>query len=879
MKKILPILCCCMLLCKFASAYHIKGGWIQYKFLAKASDTSSTYQIVMYVYRTCSTPSSLPMPVRIAIYDAVTNTEVKSISINNSIANSQYDHGGDTKKQTRPPCSNIPDNAMPCYAITTFTTTVELKNNPNGYIMAASDATRTTTIQNLNQAASSTKGISFTAYIPGNNNNYHINSNPEFIFKDTALLCYNAKFSYSYQATDADDDSLSFSFGDALDGMGTSPGPPPYKPMTYVTGYSGLTPLGPGVSIDPKTGTISGTAPATPGLYVVAVYVHEWRNGVKISSTKKEMEIGIGNCSLSPVELKKVYLNCDNYTITPQNEAFATNIVSYQWDFGVPNSTTDVSTSPTPSFTYADTGIYTAKLVVANNTGCKDSATAEVKIYPGFTPLFEVTGACIQKPIEFADKSFVKYGSISVWSWNFGDNTTTNDVANTQNASYQYPAPVTTVATMNITASTGCAGSFTQTVIVYAKPTITVPFRDTLICSIDTLPLSAQISHGSIRWSPNYRISDINSLHPRVDPKDTTEYKAIVTDNGCIDSTVIKVNVLDFITVQFAADTGICRTDHVTLHPVSDALSFRWRESTNAGSLNSYSVKEPIATPLTTTTYYLTANLGYCQDSAVTTVYVSPYPIAQLGSDTVLCFGHRTQLSAYTEAANFTWSPVSSLTQANTLHPFAGPVRTTSYIFTATDTMYCLKPVSDTITIQVIPAFNVFAGRDTAAGLNQPLQLIATGADPSYSYTWTPATFLDNNGIANPVMTADDNTYDVITYTVKASSPQGCAATDDIKISLYSNGPEIYVPNAFTPNGDGKNDILKPILIGVSQFHSFIIYNRWGQILFTSSQPGSGWDGTYKGVKQAPGTYVFTAQGKDYAGKSIFRKGTVVLIR
>ena len=91
--------------------------------------------------------------------------------------------------------------------------------------------------------------------------------------------------------------------------------------------------------------------------------------------------------------------------------------------------------------------------------------------------------------------------------------------------------------------------------------------------------------------------------------------------------------------------------------------------------------------------------------------------------------------------------------------------------------------------------------------------------------------------------------------------------------------PDILVPSGFTPNGDGKNDILKPIPVGITELQYFRIYNRWGQLLFSTSQQGIGWDGMYNGIPQGSGTYVFVTQGKDIYGKTVFRKGTAVLIR
>lgn len=97
---------------------------------------------------------------------------------------------------------------------------------------------------------------------------------------------------------------------------------------------------------------------------------------------------------------------------------------------------------------------------------------------------------------------------------------------------------------------------------------------------------------------------------------------------------------------------------------------------------------------------------------------------------------------------------------------------------------------------------------------------------------------------------------------------------------MYSkNGPDLYVPSAFTPNGDGRNDIIRPVGVGIAQLQHFRVFNRWGQLLFATSQFGKGWDGSYSGVQQPAGTYVFEAIGTDQLGNRIYKKGTLVLIR
>lgn len=166
-----------------------------------------------------------------------------------------------------------------------------------------------------------------------------------------------------------------------------------------------------------------------------------------------------------------------------------------------------------------------------------------------------------------------------------------------------------------------------------------------------------------------------------------------------------------------------------------------------------------------------------------------------------------------------------------------------------------------------------FAGRDTVAAFTQPVQLTANG-EPNMRYTWSPATGLDRWDIEKPIALLDhDQQYRLYTVTEK-----GCKKTTDIMIKRYA-GPDIYIPNAFTPNNDGLNDRFKVTPVGIKSFGYLAVYNRWGQLIYRSSNYSEGWDGKVGGVLQASDTYVYVAQAIDYNGKSMLRKGTVILIR
>lgn len=179
---------------------------------------------------------------------------------------------------------------------------------------------------------------------------------------------------------------------------------------------------------------------------------------------------------------------------------------------------------------------------------------------------------------------------------------------------------------------------------------------------------------------------------------------------------------------------------------------------------------------------------------------------------------------------------------------------------------------SDTVTKPVtIYATNAFAGRDTVVATGQPFQLRATGG---IFYSWSPATGLSDPGIANPIATVQSNTQ----YVLTAYTPLGCATTDTINIKAL-RGPAIYIPNAFTPNGDGRNDRFRFIPVGMKEIYYFRIFNRYGQLVFESRNTEPGWDGTLNGKQQPSGTYVWMVSGKDFNDDTNTQRGTVTLVR
>lgn len=270
-------------------------------------------------------------------------------------------------------------------------------------------------------------------------------------------------------------------------------------------------------------------------------------------------------------------------------------------------------------------------------------------------------------------------------------------------------------------------------------------------------------------------------------------------------------------------------------------------------------------------------NNGCDGDMRSGTVYVKPIPAANAGPDQVVCFGKIIQLNG-SGGTTYQWSPSAYLSDPAIPNPIVNAPGAGVYIYQlqVSDNSGCATLKKDTVSITVLPPARVFAGNDTAITLNRPFQLNAIDVFNSgfTSYAWSPAFGLNNSLIKNPVAVLDRD----ITYVVTARTADDCIATDNIRIRVFL-GPEIYVPTIFTPNNDGLNDIFIPTYAGIKELKYFSVYNRFGELVYSTTNQANGWNGMYKGLLQNNGAFVWHVSGLDFNGKTITKKGTVILAK
>lgn len=848
-----------------ASAKHIAGGEMSYRYLGPgASSNTGRYLILLRMYRDCDTDGAKLDPnAAISIYanGSATPFATRSVPLERT----------DVVSLSAPdPCISNPPRI--CYEVGNYSFEIELPFTTNGYTAAYQRCCRIDGIFNLINSQSA--GATYSAVIPGTSQvpSAVTNNSPVFKTSDTVVVCANSFFRYDFSATDVDGDVLSYKFEEAYIGGSTqAPAPsvataPPYAGVNYNFGFSATQPLGPDVLINPGSGMISGTAP-NAGIYVITVAVEERRSGRLINVHRKDLHLKIANCQVAAADLEPSYVTCDGLTLNFFNKSNSPLIKTYDWDFGVSGITTDVSTLATPSFTFPAPGTYTIRLITNRNDKCSDTGTAVARVYPGFVPALTVIDACNGVPYSFRDNSRTAFGVVDKWKWDFGNPNATNDTANTANATYTYTQNGSYTVSLIVGNSFGCTDTVIQQLTVGDKPSLIVP-RDTVICTIDTLRLSA-IGNGTFTWSPNYMISSTNVANPLVSPDVPTRYTVTVRQpSGCENTASVFVDVKSFVSLKAGNDTTICLGDSILLRPVSDGATYAWSP---ASMVTNPSSRTTWARPTGTTRFSVLARIGKCQANDGFVVTTIPYPAGRAGRDTSICYGDEARLSA-SGGSQYLWYPGNSLNDQTAQSPIARPFETTDYVVGVYENRGCPKPSYDTVRVTVIPPVRAFAGRDTVAVIGQPLQLRATGGAV---YNWNPPSFLSNPFIPNPIAKLNDD----ITYVVRVSTLEGCYAFDTVKVKVYKTPPEIFVPTAFTPNDDNLNDRLIPIPVGIARLVYFKVYNRYGELVFSTEEIGRGWNGVFRGKDQGNESFVWHALGIDYLGNAVFRKGQSTLVR
>ena len=425
----------------------------------------------------------------------------------------------------------------------------------------------------------------------------------------------------------------------------------------------------------------------------------------------------------------------------------------------------------------------------------------------------------------------------------------------------------TTVYYVTVSTIPGCSKTDSIKITVNSIPAISKS-NDTSICK----NTSAQLFAGggsTYSWTPASSLSNPNISNPIATPDAPTTYFVTVTNaNGCSNKDSIKVNFNPIPIITKSNDTSICNHTSVQIF-VTGGIAYLWSP---ASTLDNPTIATPIASPLTTTTYTvkITDNFScYYFDSVK--ISILPAAIFTITPDSAVCIGTSIKLIA-SGGDSYIWEPANGLDNPAISNPIATPDATTTYTVTIHENTCNQTGILTTIiTVFPLPDVKASSSNDLSCS-NGSSQLNATGAS---IYTWSPSGGLNNINIPDPIATPGNTTL----YTVTGKDPNGCINTDTVtvKTDFYMNALYLMA-NSFTPNRDGINDCFGIKYWGVIQDLDFSIYNRFGERVFHTADPGTCWDGTYHQLMQDADVFVYVIKAKTACGK-IEKKGTVTLIR
>jgi gliding motility-associated-like protein len=467
---------------------------------------------------------------------------------------------------------------------------------------------------------------------------------------------------------------------------------------------------------------------------------------------------------------------------------------------------------------------------------------------------------------------------VNAWVWSFADSL---GVIKTQNGAHIFTNPGVNNAMLivSIDSNTICLGTKQKTIFVLSRPT--AYFKTSAICqslSVTLIDSSYSVhGFGINKWWWNLGNGSFSvQQNPTVVYNNLldTVLLAVTDSKGCISDTLKQsVVIIPKPVAKFGYSSPVCYNLPVLFSDSSAGSINKWSWIYNG---NAWSTQQNASLSFTTFNpkvgLVVTNNLGCVSDTAFKTLLVNTVPSVTISFKDA-CKNAAVNFTAVDNSgtvSQWKWTfgdGVSAGTQ-NAQHIYtANGTYKVKLFATASNGCY-----SDSLTGDIkIYSTNVFAGNDTIAAAGQPVQLNATGG---LSYSWTPALPLSNPNIANPVATLTATQ----TFTVKAFTPEGCESFDDITVKIYK-GPDIYLPNAFTPNGDGLNDLYRGIPVGISQFNYLKIFNRWGEQIFYTTDYRKGWDGLWNGKQQNSGVFVVMVSGVDFLGNTINKKQTFLLIR
>ncbi len=466
------------------------------------------------------------------------------------------------------------------------------------------------------------------------------------------------------------------------------------------------------------------------------------------------------------------------------------------------------------------------------------------------------------------------------FEWDFGDG---SPIENGANPTHIYENPGSYEITLSVTSTETCNAmdSITKEVTIELNNVSTS--EDIVLC----LGESAEIGidefnmNYNYTWSPQEFLSDASAPNPVVTPLEDIDYILSIERGACVD-TIFQTVEIDELEYSISNDIILCEGEQVELEIISvDELDVTWSDDPAFSTVLNSNLQDYIINPTVgeTQTFYAQIQGEICLETDEVMVTVLSDFIL-LEDDLTVCLNDTINVSVINPNSdlNYAWTPESVILSGQGSASVQVVLNEELALTVELNENGC--ELEETITIEVLNSANtvLIAEADPISILNGQSSQLSVNLD-GLNYSWEPSGSLSNANTQNPLATPSQTT----TYTVSAGEGD-CITTSQVTVRVSDficGGPNIFVPNAFSPNGDGENDVL--FAFGQNDLFPlelvFRIYNRWGQKVFETTDFDQGWDGFYNGKLSDPAVFDYYIEVTCPDGEEFFEKGNITLIR
>ncbi len=599
---------------------------------------------------------------------------------------------------------------------------------------------------------------------------------------------------------------------------------------------------------------------------------------------------GPGGCT--SMSQKQININGPrgSFTYQPINGCMPLNVnftavvfnkSSIIWDFndGVIESSPNVATS----HIYTYPGLYVPKMILVDPNGCQVPIAGKDTIIVNSVSThfnFLQKTLCDAGNVAFKDSS-VSNDAITGYQWNFGDGNTST----LKNPTHFYSSTGIKYPSLVVTTQQGCTDTLRSTVpikIVASPQTGTIASPNG--CAPLTVTFNSRIvvpDTSSLSWKWDFANGNLsNATSPLAQTYSVAGVYSIqliaINSSGCADTTVTNIEAYGIPIVGAGpASVILCNGSSITLN-ATGAVNYSWSPSTG---LNCSDCANPLTSIMSDIKYVVTGTTIHgCSSKDSIQVNVKDKFVLTYSRPDSLCKGSTKKLTA-AGADNYSWTPAINIDNPAISTPTVQPDTTTLYRVIAGDDVGCFKDTGY-INIRVNPLPTVEAGLDRTINVGQVHDLMPTISPDVIYVDWQPTTGLFRNVYPGITVKPTENTE----YTVLVKNKGGCAARDRVNVIVICNGANVFMPNTFSPNEDGVNDVFFPRGTGLFRIKTLQIFSRWGELVFeknsfNANDAGSGWNGTFKGVKVNPDVFVYSIEIICDNNSILIYRGNVALVK